>query len=301
MQLPHGWYVILDSREVTQKPLGFRRFGIPLVAWRKESGEAVIMSDLCPHRGAKLSLGCVKKDEIECPFHGFRFDSHGSCTHVPEINRAAPGIRNLPYLIREERGWIWLHWGECADPKKPLPWFSDLPELLHMTRTEETWPVHFTRSVENQLDYAHLPFVHRTSIGRFAQIGTEPKHEITPDRLKWYFDQTTAAGIEFVYPNIWLNLISKKYFLTLAFVPVEEGQTKLYLRSHRASLTLPPFSWIMDAFDRFLNRWILGQDRRVVLSQEPFDSREAKDQLVGSDRFIRAFREWVVGGERKTP
>jgi hypothetical protein len=49
----------------------------------------------------------------------------------------------------------------------------------------------------------------------------------------------------------------------------------------------------MNFFDRLLNRWILGQDRRVVLSQEPFDSREAKDQLVGSDRFIRAFREWM--------
>ena len=27
------------------------------------------------------------------------------------------------------------------------------------------WPVHYTRAIENQLDVAHLAFVHRTTIG----------------------------------------------------------------------------------------------------------------------------------------
>ncbi|NDG84843.1 MAG: hypothetical protein EBX52_07380, partial [Proteobacteria bacterium] len=41
MNLPAGWYVILDSREVGKKPLGIRRFGLPLVASRK--GDAYIL------------------------------------------------------------------------------------------------------------------------------------------------------------------------------------------------------------------------------------------------------------------
>ncbi len=264
-----------------------------MVAWRKASGELVVMSDLCPHRSAKLSLGKIVSDQIECPFHGFQFDAEGACRLVPEIKRDAPGIRCHTFKIREEKGWIWLFWGDPAQAPAELPWFNDRKDLLHYSTYEESWPVHFTRSVENQLDYAHLPFVHKSSIGRFAKLDGEMKSECTDQFIRWSFREHGDAGIEFVFPNIWINLISSKYFLTLAFVPVSDHETKLYLRSHRSYLTWPPFSWAMDLLDRWLNRWILGQDRAVVLSQEPSNSILAEEHLVGSDRFIRHFREWM--------
>ena len=293
MKLPTGWYVILDSKEVQKKPLGITRFGVPIVAWRKTNGELVVMSDLCPHRRAKLSLGKIVSDRIECPFHGFQFDAEGACRLVPEINRDAPGICCQTFKVREEKGWIWLFWGDPAEAPAELPWFKERKELLHYSTYEETWPVHFTRSVENQLDYAHLPFVHKSSIGRFAKLDGEMKSECNEQFIRWSFREHGDAGIEFVFPNIWINLITSKYFLTLAFVPVSDTETKLYLRSHRSYLTWPPFSWVMDFLDRWLNRWILGQDRSVVLSQEPSNSLMAEEQLVGSDRFIRHFRDWM--------
>jgi len=291
MKLPRGWYIILDSKEVGPRPLGILRFGIPLVAWRKASGEAVVMSDLCPHRGAKLSLGEVKDGCIECPFHGFRFAPDGHCSHVPEIKRDAPGIRAGVFEVREESGWIWIHFGG-GEVSQVLPAFESKRPLLHVNRLTVDWPVHFSRSVENQLDYAHLPFVHRTSIGRFANPGAELRSMVDSERIQWSMG-ADRAGIEFVFPNLWMYFISEKYYLTLAFVPVDGGTTRLYLRSHRANLTLPPFSWVVDIFDRLLNRWILGQDRRVVVSQEPANSLDSEEKLVGSDQFIRRFREWL--------
>jgi phenylpropionate dioxygenase-like ring-hydroxylating dioxygenase large terminal subunit len=293
MRLPSGWYVILDSKEVGSKPVGIERFGARFVVWRKSDGSLVLMDDHCPHRRAHLSLGKIVNDQIECPFHGFKFDSSGQCKWVPELKRDAPGIHCGSWPVREARGWIWMYHGVPEEAPKDLPWFEKHENLLHYTRYSESWPVHFTRSVENQLDYAHLPFVHRTSIGRFAKIDAELKSVCDDSRIQWSFRDGADAGIEFVFPNIWSNVISAKYFLTLAFVPVNERETKLYLRSHRDYLTFPPFSWVMDFVDRLLNRWILGQDRAVVISQKPENSLDADERLVGSDRFIRHFREWM--------
>lgn len=36
--------------------------------------------DLCPHNGARLGGGKVRKDTVACPMHGARFDLHtGEC------------------------------------------------------------------------------------------------------------------------------------------------------------------------------------------------------------------------------
>ncbi len=304
LKLPAGWYAILDAHEVKlNKPFGFVRFGVALVAWRNTLGKVVVMADHCPHRKAKLSLGTVEAGTLVCPFHGFKFDSLGNCKWIPELEREASGIAAQVFPTQEKHGLIWMKWRaqEAGDEGSAhdLPWFKEVlvaprGKKFYVSRHAVTWPIHFSRSVENQLDYAHLPFVHRTSIGRFASAPKRvPEAVITESRLKWFFPDRRESFIEFAFPNVWLNRISEKYAITLAFAPVDEGHTKLYLQTHRTYLTWPPISWIMNAVDRVLNRWILGQDFRVVNSQEPKNSLESVETLVGSDRFIIAFRKWL--------
>ncbi len=296
MKLPSGWYAILEAREVQgKKPLHVKRFGLPLVAWRKSQGQIVVMSDLCPHRRAKLSLGKIVEDEIECPFHGFRFGAKGACQWIPEIEKAAPGISVASYPVVENHGLIWLHWRANEDTEVKPPWFTKVPKDLYSHQYSEIWPVHFTRSVENQLDYAHLSFVHRTSIGRFFQPTKKPFSELEKKGLKYYFNESQKSFIEFLFPNIWLNHISSSYMITVAFAPIDEEHTKLYLQVHRSFVTWPPFSWLINLSDIIMNRWVLSQDRRVVVSQEPGNTLEADEQLVGSDQFIRHFRKWLAG------
>ncbi len=235
----------------------------------------------------------MERDQLVCPFHGLRFDSTGVCKWVPETERDAPGICVETYPSQEKHGWIWIHWRAGERSEAHLPWFESLPDPLYVNRLAQNWPVHFSRSVENQLDYAHLPFVHKTTIGRFSRQLKPPQFQISPDRLKWYFGSPDQTHIEFVYPNLWLNRISSAYALTLAFAPIDDQNTRLYLRSYRRHLTWPPISWIVNWLERALNRWILAQDQRVVIAQEPGDSRAAQEVLLGSDRFIRHFREWM--------
>ena len=42
------------------------------------------MSDVCIHRGTALSLGSIERDEIVCPYHGWRYDLQGACTFVQQ-------------------------------------------------------------------------------------------------------------------------------------------------------------------------------------------------------------------------
>lgn len=295
MKLPAGWYIVLQSREVqrgAKKPLGFKRFGIELVAWRDSRGDVAILSDLCPHRSARLSLGRINGDRVSCPFHGFEFGTRGECEHMPETGKGAPNYCAPAFKTREEKGWIWMWWGEKPAIFPPLPWFKDWDAPPVRSGFTDDWATHFSRSVENQLDYAHLPFVHKSSIGRLSNPRRQPQFELDDQRIRFSFSARTY--IEFIFPNLWINHISPKMAITMAFAPVDEGHTRLYLCTHRAFATWPPLSWLVGPAMNLANWIVLRQDHDVVMSQKPLDVREAgHERFVGSDRAIRHFRDWL--------
>jgi len=47
--------------------------GLPINLGRDESGTLFAMYDICPHRAAPLSKGCLKDGTVQCPYHGWRF------------------------------------------------------------------------------------------------------------------------------------------------------------------------------------------------------------------------------------
>ena len=82
--IPNQWYAILESSEIKKgKIVGVTRMGEKMVAWRNPQGDLSIMTDKCPHRGVALSVGKLIGDCIQCPFHGFQYDTSGTCTLVP--------------------------------------------------------------------------------------------------------------------------------------------------------------------------------------------------------------------------
>ncbi len=279
--------------------LPLTRLGQPLVLWRNPEGTLVVMDDRCPHRSARLSLGELKEGRLACPFHGFQFDPQGACQWVPELGRGAPKLCVKTYLTTEREGWVWMWWG-TGEPSKEVPsWFTEVDSKFCTAYMKERWETHFTRSVENQLDYAHLPFVHRNSIGRFAtSVQKYPELQMDEQRIKWFFRPADGSDpqtyIEFRFPNLWINRISEKYSITLAFVPVDDQHTELYLQNHRKFANIPGLNSVIDFFMILLNRRILNEDRRVVLTQEPIDVRLAQDEvLFPSDKAIQHFRKWL--------
>ena len=77
----------------------------PVVLFRKEDGRIAALQDRCAHRAAPLSSGVVLGDEIQCGYHGFRYDSSGRCTWIPGQDFVPTKARVRAYPVVER--WRW--------------------------------------------------------------------------------------------------------------------------------------------------------------------------------------------------
>ena len=310
------WYPVVESREIRQKPRAARRLGIDLVFWRSATGEVVAQEDRCPHLGAALSLGTLEDDCLTCPFHGMRFNAQGRCTRVPSMGAAAripDALHARTFTTREAQGFVWLWWGD-EPASGDAPFFGEIASGWTWYTTQVEWPVNYTRAIENQLDVAHLAFVHRTTIGAGGRSRVDGPH-VQADAAGirvWVTNRRDNGGpprdsaelatlsegrepsLHLLFPGIWKLNISPGFKNFIAFVPIDEGRMLYYLRSY-----LPArwgvLGWLFHRITRWSNRLVLGQDRRVVVTQTPACSLDARDDhLVGADRAIIEYRRWLA-------
>jgi phenylpropionate dioxygenase-like ring-hydroxylating dioxygenase large terminal subunit len=307
------WYAVLESSQVLAgRPVSALRMGEKLVFWRDGQGKVACLNDCCPHRGASLALGRLQGDCVECPFHGFQFDPAGSCRLVPANGRNAPPARQIrvaSYPTCEIDGLVFIWWGEAEEHLPPPRYFDNLGNMTYAT-AQVSWNAHYSRAIENQLDVAHLPFVHATTIGRGSGVLVDgPCLEWEgEDKFKLYFmnreddgrpplrpDEVsrpdTSFWLEFIFPNLWQNHLGEQARVTVAFTPVDDTHTMMYLRFYQKYMQVPLLGkWITRLAMPF-NRRILHQDQRVVETQEPKASRlKMGEKLVQADYPIVAYR-----------
>lgn len=192
-----------------------------------------------------------------------------------------------------------------------MPFFEDLAQGWRYRTDIVDWPVHYTRAIENQLDVAHLAFVHRTTIGRGKRSLVDgPYAESDQDGMRLWVSNARDHGqtrrshtalreatagqpprIRFLFPGTWLLQISPSIRNFVAFVPVNEHTTRYYLRFYHR-LRLP---WIAPLFETamgWVNRLVLEQDRGVVVTQTPANGLAAlSDTYIEADRAIIEFRK----------
>lgn len=315
--IPNQWYVVLESCQVKQKPVGVTRMGEKLVFWRDGDGEVHCLFDRCVHRGAALSKGEVVNQQLQCPFHGFEYDASGKVTYIPANGRnvsVPERFRVRGYPTHEEHGFIWIWWGEePPDDLTPPPFFDDLEGNFKQATVYDPWDAHYSRVIENQLDVVHLPFVHRTTIGRGNRtLVNGPGLEWKTDDIfyVYVFNQVDDGSrplkpdevpvpppdrdfrLEFIFPNLWQNHISEKVRIVAAFVPVDEDHTLLYLRFYQKFLTLPLLGDLVTRLAAPFNLVVAHQDRRVVETQVPKPSGlTIGEKLIQGDRPIVAYRK----------
>jgi phenylpropionate dioxygenase-like ring-hydroxylating dioxygenase large terminal subunit len=165
VSLPRWWYVACRSQEL-RRPRARTVHGVPLVLFRDGRGRAVALLDRCPHRNVPLSMGAVRDGQLECAYHGWRFDGGGACRLVPGLDSDAPADRPArrvtAFPVVERDGWVWVVPGG-DDPAVPQP-----PALAHVGEPGFTTVSRTARlrgaalaAVENALDVAHTAFLHR--------------------------------------------------------------------------------------------------------------------------------------------
>jgi phenylpropionate dioxygenase-like ring-hydroxylating dioxygenase large terminal subunit len=139
--------------------------GEPILIGRDAAGVAFALRDLCPHRGMPLAAGRFDGKEIECCYHGWRFDTSGHCVAIPAL---VPGQAFTPdrvhvrtYLVREMQGNLWVYFGDDPSEAPEIPLVNGFdgqaPDLVES--------VSFTAAIDHAvvglMDPAHGPFVHR--------------------------------------------------------------------------------------------------------------------------------------------
>lgn len=171
--LRNSWYVAAWSQELASDPIGEKIIGDFVLLYRKADGGAVALGDTCPHRFAPLHRGKVIDDEIQCPYHGLRFDESGRCAHNPfdpKVKPAAANVRTYPLVERNGILWIWMGDAEHADPANipEFGWIDDREGLDFTAFAQMTQPLNYELVIDNLMDLSHGQFLHPTTLGNEA-------------------------------------------------------------------------------------------------------------------------------------
>lgn len=197
-----AWYCAGLAHELqvgALKPITI--LGEPVVVFRKADGTAAALADRCPHRFAPLSMGQVCEGEVQCPYHGLRFDATGQCTHNPHGDTSIPKaakVRAYPLLERHGALWLWMGDATEADPAE-LPDFSDTDERAGWSRIQGYLHVkaNYQLLIDNLLDLSHVPFLHP-----FLASSGPPPPEFRPDiRINQHGDSVIAINEFHSMPN----------------------------------------------------------------------------------------------------
>jgi len=211
---PHplnAWYVAGWDHEVTAKGVLARTVaGKPLALYRTGDGRAVALADACWHRLAPLSMGkLVGRDEIQCPYHGLRFDSAGRCTHMPAQETVNPSatVPSYPTVERYRYVWVWPGDPTLADPAllPPMTQLDD-PAWAGDGLTIEA-SCNYQLVLDNLMDLTHEEFVHGSSIGQAelseSDFATRREEDGSVTVERWMLDVEP--------PPFWLKNMRDKY------------------------------------------------------------------------------------------
>ena len=194
----NAWYVMAESKNVARELGGVMVCGEPLVYYRTQNGEPVVLDDRCAHRRFSLAKSRLVGDTVVCGYHGFTYEKTGKCVWAPGLATEPNfGIRRYP--CAEVGPWLWVWMG---NPER-----ADVAEIPYPKLDEgENWrkvegykfnPGNYLLLIENFFDQAHLHFLHGDHVSDLAQATTLPKTlETPPNVIAWRKDtDQVKAGL----------------------------------------------------------------------------------------------------------
>ena len=299
--IPNYWYAIIESKKVKQKPVGIRRMDEDLVLWRDANDNIICMMDRCPHRGAALSLGKTKSNCIECPYHGFQYNTEGKCILIPcngKNARIPPGFEVKTFSAREAQGFIWIWWGEERSPLPEIPEFESLPTNLAPTAAaSQVWDVNYARIMESNFDVHHLPFVHRSVSPGVGTLIDPYQVEVQGDVIRTWGQLRQDNGksaeespgwffrITGIFPQLTLIELLPKLRLLVVVTPIDEDNSWVAIRYYQDYIRLPLLGWLVSWLILMVEFKVFQepQDLPVLRSLKPKYAELGANKLVAAD------------------
>ncbi|XP_058801216.1 cholesterol 7-desaturase nvd [Phymastichus coffea] len=192
---PNGWFALLESSSLRKGQVEHvSALGQNFAVFRTESGIVRIINAYCPHLGANMAEGGeVKGEELECPFHSWRFCGEtGKCTSIPYSKNVPSAVRTKVWESSESNGLIFVwHHAESAAPDwypKPIEGISN-GTWRYQGRNEFYINCHIQEIPENGADWAHLEAVHGASMLNVGFMAKVMRHSWT--NASWSSPTTT--------------------------------------------------------------------------------------------------------------
>lgn len=302
--LPDHWHVACLASELRRQPLGRTVLDVPLVLFRNGSGAPVALLDRCPHRNVELSSGRCVDGELECCYHGWRFDGAGRCVDVPGLDEESadrPVRRVGRFPAAERDGLVWVVPSGMVPDAGP-PHLDGVGEPGYRTihlRLDVPGP--YVAAVENALDVTHTSFLHR---GLFRTGSRRRPVRVTvlhgADRVEARFDgEVVPSGLlgrllapeggsiehtdRFVVPalaQVEYRIGADRHVILNAFyTPVGEDSCVLHAA---AAYRLPIPTPVARAALLPLARIVLGQDVRILANQRDNVARFGGERYVNT-------------------
>ncbi|KEK23275.1 aromatic ring-hydroxylating oxygenase subunit alpha [Bacillus gaemokensis] len=305
---PCTWYAVCFSKDVMKRPIKKKIVGKEIVLFRNENDEIQVVNAYCPHRGADLSLGTIRKGRLTCAYHGWEYDGKGVCVYIPsQPSKPIPKFAHTrPYPVIEKAGLVWVYPEDQMSDEEPpvLELFEEVEDINFVfSPYEASWNAHFTRVVESVLDVVHLSFVHKNTIGKHSNPELE-ELKIEGD-LDAFSLKNGEAYLCYKFPQQWLlkpaEEKKKRFINFVTFTPVDEEETIVFGLAGRNFARKIPF--LHNIFSRYSLK-VLQEDQIVVESQHPRPIPEAlkMEAHVYADaaqiKFRQSWFQFLTGKER---
>ncbi|MCH7986166.1 MAG: aromatic ring-hydroxylating dioxygenase subunit alpha [Acidobacteria bacterium] len=287
------WYPALRSPQVSGRKLHKAMLlGVPLVVGRTDQGQVFALRDTCPHRSMPLSDGQFDGAQVECCYHGWRFEATtGQCREIPSLvgheKLKVERIHASSFPCEEADGYVWVYLPDPATrnssppPVPRLPVFSQRYRITHLAAD---LPSNVDHGIIGLMDPAHGPFVHQSWWWRsrrsiqvkektfepipngFRIQAHSPSPNSAPYKLLKVYGQPTTT-IEFVLPNMRFEQIraGDKWFSSRATVtPIERNLCRIDVV---AAWNIFPWFPFAVSLLRLFGRMFIEQDRLTMEKQ----------------------------------
>lgn len=324
------WYIVALSEQLTEKSVLARTvLDEWLVIFRDRNGNPVALQDRCLHRNSRLSAGTLKNGQIQCPYHGWQYDSTGNVVtvpadgtmqgHCPKVSRKA-----IYYQTREQDGYVYVRLSSKSNEPEDnaispfsMPHYQEpgWQTVRVINRFQNT----VINCVENFIDIPHTASVHpgifrdakqqqlKMSVDRMYGTVTATYYQETSNLgwFGWFLNpqgQEISHTDQFFMPNVTrveYNMgPTRRCFITSQSVPETEDTTLVYTD---VTYSYGIWSWLARPFVRWTAQRIIGQDVvALTLQQETIAKYGQQFSHTPVDTihvFVESIRDAIAQGK----
>jgi phenylpropionate dioxygenase-like ring-hydroxylating dioxygenase large terminal subunit len=287
------WYVALVGADLPPGRVAHKTLlGEPMLIGRGRDGQIFALRDICPHRGIPLHYGRFDGETIACSYHGWRFDTTGTCVEIPSLREGQEvdlaRIRAEAFPCMERQGLVWIYFRrsrgapDVIEPAEPprVPVFSD--EVKPAAAIMLPFPCSTDHAAFGLMDPTHAAFVHtswwfkhQARRLRSKEKEFEPielgwrmvRHRLPPQNLVYkLLGHDVETEISYKLPGLRIEEVHGDRHAVVgltAITPITDEQTEVHQIFWASSRWVAPVSPLLKIFMRIF----LDQDRQVVVRQ----------------------------------